>query len=233
MITEEFSRTESLIGTDNLKKIQNKTVAVFGLGGVGSYTTEALARCGIKNFLLIDNDKVSISNINRQLYALHSTIGMLKTEVAKNRILDINPECNVKTYPIFYLPETENQIDLSSVDYIIDCIDTVTAKILLAKKADMFHVKQISCMGTGNKIDPTKFVITDIFKTNTCPLARTMRHELRKQNIAKLKVVYSTAEPIKAHVKNEKPGTPASISFVPSVAGLMIASEVVKDLIER
>lgn len=226
---EELSRTESLIGSENLKKLRTKTIAVFGLGGVGSFATEALARCSIENFILVDNDKISLSNINRQLYALHSTVGRLKTEIASERILDINPICNIKQFPLFYLQDTADKIDLSGVDYIVDCIDTVSAKILLAEKAQMFHVKHISSMGTGNKLNPFKFEITDISKTSVCPLARVMRYELRKRNIEHLKVLYSQEKPIETTDKKN----PASISFVPSVAGLMIAGEVIKDLLEN
>jgi tRNA A37 threonylcarbamoyladenosine dehydratase len=224
---EEFSRTEKLIGAEKLNILQKKKVAVFGLGGVGSYACEALARCGISQFVLVDNDIISLSNINRQLYALHSTIGKNKVEVAKDRILDINPAATVQTYKTFFLKETASSIDLSDCDYIIDCIDTVSAKILLAEISVQLQIPFISSMGTGNKTDPTKFEITQIEKTSVCPLARVMRRELKNRGIKNINVVYSKEEP-----KNcSRP--PASISFVPSVAGLLIASKVVKDLCQN
>ena len=223
-----FSRTELLLGNEKLNSLKDKKVAIFGLGGVGSFVTEGISRCGIGNFILVDNDEISPSNINRQLYALQSTIGKKKTELAKERILDINPQANIETFDIFYLPETENQIDLSDCDYIIDAIDTVSAKLLLIEKAKEFNIPIISSMGTGNKLNPFLFQITDIRKTSVCPLARVMRQELKKRkyfdNKANLKVLFSTEKP----VSSIRP--PASISFVPSVAGLMIASEVIKDL---
>lgn len=220
----EFSRSIQLIGLENLEILNKSKVAIFGLGGVGSYALEALARIGIGNFILIDNDTVSLSNINRQLIALHSTVGQLKVDVAKKRILDINPKVNVQTFAQFYLPDNANNIDLSHCNYIVDCIDTVTAKVFLAENAFHQNIPIISSMGTGNKIDATKLVITDINKTHTCPLAKIIRLELRKRDIKKLKVVYSTEIPL------VKTNPPASISFVPSVAGLLIAQEVVKDL---
>lgn len=227
-IQRTFSRTELLIGKENIENLRDKKIAIFGLGGVGSFVTEGIARCGINNFILVDNDEISPSNINRQLYALQSTVGRKKTELAKERILDINPFANVQTYNIFYLPETESQIDLSDCDYIIDAIDTVSAKLLLIEKAKEFNIPIISSMGTGNKLNPFLFQITDIRKTSVCPLARVMRQELKKRkyfdNKANLKVLFSTEKP----VSSIRP--PASISFVPSVAGLMIASEVIKDL---
>ena len=228
-IQRTFSRTELLIGKENIENLRDKKIAIFGLGGVGSFVTEGIARCGINNFILVDNDEISPSNINRQLYALQSTVGRKKTELAKERILDINPFANVQTYNIFYLPETESQIDLSDCDYIIDAIDTVSAKLLLIEKAKEFNIPIISSMGTGNKLNPFLFQITDIRKTSVCPLARTMRYELKKRgynskSLKNLKVLFSTENP----VSNIRP--PASISFVPSVAGLMIASEVIKDL---
>ena len=231
-IQRTFSRTELLIGKENIENLRDKKIAIFGLGGVGSFVTEGIARCGINNFILVDNDEMSPSNINRQLYALQSTVGRKKTELAKERILDINPFANVQTYNIFYLPETESQIDLSDCDYIIDAIDTVSAKLLLIEKAKEFNIPIISSMGTGNKLNPFAFQISDIFKTSVCPLARTMRYELKKRgynskSLKNLKVLFSTENP----VSNIRP--PASISFVPSVAGLMIASEVIKDLCNK
>lgn len=222
----EFSRTERLIGSDNLLKLKNKNVIIFGLGGVGSYVAEALARCGIGRMTVVDKDTVDITNINRQLYALHSTLGRNKADVAKERILDINPECEVTSIVKMYLPENADEFNLSQYDYIIDAIDNVTAKIDLAIKSQEMHIPIISSMGTGNKLDPTAFKITDIYKTDTCPLCRVMRRELKSRGIRKLKVLYSTEIP-----HNDGERTPASISFVPSTAGLIIASEVVKEML--
>ena len=237
---DKFSRTNLLIGEDNLNKLKNSKVAVFGIGGVGSYVVEALARAGIGNFIIVDNDTVSESNINRQLIALNSTIGKLKVDVAYDRIKDINKDAIITKYNKFFLPNTEEIID-DSVDYIIDCIDTITSKIELVLRANNYNIKISSCMGTGNKLDPTQFKISDIYKTSICPLAKVMRHELKKKNIKHLKVLYSTEVPIKIDnekskelLKNSKKRQiPGSISFVPSVAGLIIASEVVKDLINE
>ncbi len=223
----EFSRTERLIGKENLEKLKNKNIIIFGLGGVGSYVAEALARCGIGKMTVVDKDTVDITNINRQLYALHSTIGKNKADVAKERILDINPNCKVTPIVKMYLPENADEFNLSQYDYIIDAIDNVTAKIDLAVKSQELNVPIIASMGMGNKLDPTAFKITDIYKTDTCPLCRVMRHELKTRGIKKLKVLYSTEIP-----KNDGERTPASISFVPSTAGLIIAGEVVKDLIK-
>ncbi|MBE6347602.1 MAG: tRNA threonylcarbamoyladenosine dehydratase [Spirochaetaceae bacterium] len=227
-----FSRTELLIGKENIEKLRDKKVAIFGLGGVGSFVTEGIIRCGIKNLILVDNDEISPSNINRQLYALQSTIGKKKTDLAKERCLDINPLANIQTFNLFYLEETQNQIDLSDCDYIIDAIDTVSAKLLLIENAKKLNVPIISSMGTGNKLNPFAFQISDIFKTSVCPLARTMRYELKKRGynsktLKNLKVLFSTEIP----ASSIRP--PASISFVPSVAGLMIASEVIKDLCNK
>lgn len=231
-IQRTFSRTELLIGKENIKKLRDKRVAIFGLGGVGSFVTEGIIRCGIKNLILVDNDEISPSNINRQLYALQSTIGKKKTDLAKERCLDINPLANIQTFNLFYLEETQNQIDLSDCDYIIDAIDTVSAKLLLIENAKKLNVPIISSMGTGNKLNPFAFQISDIFKTSVCPLARTMRYELKKRGynsktLKNLKVLFSTEIP----ASSIRP--PASISFVPSVAGLMIASEVIKDLCNK
>lgn len=221
-----FSRTERLIGKDALKKLQNSNIIIFGLGGVGSYTAEALARSGVGKMTVVDKDTVDITNINRQLYALHSTVGKPKAEVAKSRILDINPECDVTAVQKMYLPETSEDFMLSQYDYIIDAIDNVTAKIDLAVKAEQFGIPIISSMGTGNKLNPTEFKISDIYKTSVCPLCRVMRSHLKKQGVRKLKVLYSEETPI-----TDGERTPASISFVPSVAGLIIAGEVIKDII--
>lgn len=221
----EFSRTERLIGKNGLEKLKNANIIIFGLGGVGSYTAEALARCGVGKMTVVDKDTVDVTNINRQLYALHSTIGKNKADVARERILDINPKCQVVSVVKMYLPENAEDFNLSQYDYIIDAIDNVTAKIDLALKAQELNIPILSSMGTGNKLDPTAFKITDIYKTDTCPLCRVMRRELKAKSIKKLKVLYSTETPI-----NDGERTPASISFVPSTAGLIIAGEVIKDL---
>lgn len=223
---EQFSRTELLIGKKGIEKLQNAKVAIFGIGGVGSFVVEALVRAGIENFILVDNDEISITNLNRQIIATRETIGKLKVEVAKQRILEINPNANVEIYPEFFMPNSKELLD-ETVDYIIDCVDTVTAKIELVLRARKMNIPIISCMGTGNKLDPTRFEVTDIYKTSVCPLAKVMRKELRTRGIEKLKVVYSREEPIK---QNEEIKVPASISFVPSVAGLIIAGEVIKDI---
>ena len=227
---EQFSRAELLIGKQGIEKLQNAKVAIFGIGGVGSYVVEGLARAGIKNFILIDNDKVDITNINRQIIATTKTIGMPKVEVAKNRILEINPKANVETHIEFFMPDTKELLD-DTVTYIIDAVDTVTAKIELIVRANKMNIPIISSMGTGNKLDPTKFEVTDIYKTSVCPLAKVMRKELKSRNIKRLKVVYSKEEPIKISEEAIKNKTPGSISFVPSVAGLIIAGEVVKDIL--
>jgi tRNA A37 threonylcarbamoyladenosine dehydratase len=223
----EFSRTERLIGKDGLEKMKNANIIIFGLGGVGSYVAEALARCGVGKMTVVDKDTVDITNINRQLYALHSTVGRNKADVAKERILDINPQCKVTAVVKMYLPENADEFNLSQYDYIIDAIDNVTAKIDLAIKSQEMNIPIIASMGTGNKLDPTAFKITDIYKTDTCPLCRVMRRELKQRGVKKLKVLYSTEIP-----HNDGERTPASISFVPSVAGLIIASEVVKDMMK-
>ena len=231
-MSEKFSRTELLIGKEGIEKLKNAKVAIFGIGGVGSYVVEGLARAGIGSFILIDNDNVSESNINRQIIATTKTVGMSKVEVAKKRILEINPEANIEIYQEFFMPETKGIID-STITYIIDAIDTVTAKIELVQRANNLNIPIISCMGTGNKIDPTQFQITDIYKTSVCPLAKVMRKELKSRGIKKLKVLYSKEEPKKIHNSNNtEKRVPASISFVPSVAGLIIAGEVVKDILK-
>lgn len=245
----QFSRTELLIGKEGIEKLSKAKVAVFGIGGVGSYVVEGLARAGIGNFILVDDDKVCATNINRQIIATKLTIGQAKVEVAKKRILDINSEANVDIHQEFFMPDSEEILD-KSVSYIVDAVDTVTAKIELAVRANKLEIPIISCMGTGNKLDPTRFEVTDIYKTSICPLAKVMRKELRTRGIEKLKVVYSKEEPIKPEqyvdascktncvchtetkgnctVRNQVPG---SISFVPSVAGLIIAGEVIKALL--
>ena len=235
---EQFSRTELLIGKKGIEKLSSAKVAIFGLGGVGSYVLEALVRAGVGNFILVDNDVVSMSNINRQLIATHSTIGKNKVDVAYQRALDINPNVKIETFKQFFTPESDDIID-SSVDYVVDCIDTVASKIELVLRAKKLNVPIISSMGTGNKLDPTKLEVTDISKTSVCPLAKVVRKELRNRGITKLKVVYSKEEPIKASAKyegveeNSGKRVPGSISFVPSVAGLIIASEIVKDILNK
>lgn len=228
-----FERTALLFGENAINTLASKKIAVFGVGGVGGYVCEALVRSGIGSFDLFDNDKVCLSNLNRQIIALESTVGMYKTEAMKNRMLDINPNVTVNCHNVFYLPENADDFDLSQYDYVIDAIDTVSAKIELAKRCHSLGVNIISAMGAGNKINPCSFVVTDIFKTSVCPLARVMRRELKKANVDKLKVVYSVEEAIKPQVNNNETGKKlvGSCSFVPSVCGLIIASEVIKDLI--
>lgn len=230
----QFSRTALLIGGENLDKLKKARVAVFGVGGVGGYVAEALARAGVGTLDLIDKDTVSESNINRQIVALHSTIGRLKTEVMAARIKEINPNATVYTHNVFYLPETAGQFDFSAYDYVVDAIDTVSGKIALIQQAKKANTPVISSMGTGNKLDPTRFEVADIAKTSVCPLARVMRRELKKRGIEQVKVVYSKEEPINSGLADEESGKaiPASISFVPSVAGLILAGEVIKDLIK-
>lgn len=225
----QFSRTEMLIGADALEKLKKSRVAVFGVGGVGSFVVEALARSGVGTLDLIDNDTVNITNINRQIIALHSTVGKYKVDCAKERILDINPDAKVNVYKTFYLPENADDFDFTKYDCIVDAIDTVTAKIDIICRAETLKIPVISSMGTGNKLDPTLFEVTDIYKTEGCPLARVMRRELKARGVKKLKVVYSKEKPQKCGEENGKP-IPASIAFVPSVAGLIIAGEVIKTL---
>lgn len=231
-MVNEFSRTELLIGSNGMEKLKNSHVAVFGVGGVGSYIAEALARSGVGTLTLIDNDVVSVTNINRQLIALHSTVGMKKTDVAKQRILDINPNAVVNAIDCFY---TGNEIDLQNFDYIADAIDSVASKLALIENAYRLNIPLISSMGTGNKLDPMKLTVTDIYKTEMCPLAKVMRHELKKRDVKRLKVVYSTEKPCEHKAESEeitpKRKTIGSVSFVPSVAGLIIAGEIVKELI--
>lgn len=227
---EQFSRTELLIGKEKVEKLNKSKVAIFGIGGVGSYVVEGLARAGVGKFVLIDKDKVDITNLNRQIIATHKTIGKAKVEVSKERILEINPNAEVEIHEEFFLPESEGILD-ETVDYIVDAIDTVTAKIELVMRANKLNIPIISSMGTGNKLDPTRFEVTDIYKTEVCPLAKVMRKELKQRGIKKLKVVYSKEEPVKIIHKEGKKQPPASISFVPSVAGLIISGEVIKDLI--
>ncbi|MFA9464466.1 MAG: ThiF family adenylyltransferase [Velocimicrobium sp.] len=234
-MVDQFSRTELLIGKAGIERLKSARVAVFGVGGVGGFVVEALARSGVGAFDLIDNDKVSLTNINRQIIATHKTIGRDKVEVMKERIQEINPNATVNTYPIFLLPENRNIFDFKNYDYVVDAIDTVTAKIELVLMAEGAKVPIISSMGAGNKMDPTKFEVADIYKTKVCPLAKVMRRELRKRNVKGLKVVYSMEETLILEESEEEKGNkrslPGSISFVPSVAGLIIAGEVIKDLI--
>ena len=235
---EEFIRTEMIIGTENLKKLSDANVAIFGVGGVGGYVAEGIARCGVSKITLIDNDVVSVSNINRQIVALYSTIGKHKTEVMKERISDINKNADVTIVNDFYNAENKDCFEYEKYDYIVDAIDTVSSKILLVEAAKKYNIPIISSMGAGNKLTPTMFEVADIHKTSVCPLARVMRRELKNRGIKKLKVVYSKEETITPEIddKNNLPihknrVAPGSISFVPSVVGLIIASEVIKDLI--
>lgn len=225
----EFQRTEILIGKDNLQKLRNKKIAIFGIGGVGSYVAEALARVGINNLVLIDSDVVSITNINRQLVALHSTLNKPKVEVMRDRILDINPNAKVTIFKEFYNKESSSRLISEEYDYIVDAIDSVSSKLDLIIEANNRKIPIISSMGAGNKLEPTRFEVSDIYKTSVCPLARTVRKKLKQHGIKKLKVVYSKEEPKKNHEYN----FPASIVFVPSVVGLIIASEVVKDILKK
>ena len=247
----QFSRTELLVGADGMERLKNARVAVFGIGGVGGYTVEALARSGVGTLDLIDDDKVCLTNINRQIIATRSTVGKYKVDVAKDRVLDINPDAQVNTYKTFYMPDTAEQFDFSQYDYVVDAIDTVTGKIELIMQADKTKTPIISSMGAGNKMDPTAFRVADIYKTNVCPLAKVMRRELKKRGICKLKVVYSEEKPMTPvddmaiSCKTNcicPPGTvrkctqrrqvPGSNAFVPSVVGLIIAGEVIKDILK-
>ena len=230
----QFSRTELLIGKDGLEKLSKAKVAIFGIGGVGGFVTEGLVRAGIGNIVLIDHDTVSESNLNRQIIATTKTIGKYKVDVMKERILDINPNANVEVHKEFFMPSSGTDIINDSLTYVVDCIDTVTAKIEIINRCKNLNIPVISAMGTGNKLDPSKFEITDISKTSVCPLAKVMRKELRNRGITNLKVIYSKEEPIKTCVIDEESHkqVPGSISFVPSVAGLMIAGEIVRDIIK-
>lgn len=231
---QEFERSELLLGEGGMERLSKARVAVFGIGGVGGHACEALARCGVGELHLFDNDRVSVSNINRQIVALHSTVGRYKTHVMKERIEDINPLARVVTYEAFYLPENADEYDLSQYDFVIDAIDTVSAKLELAVRCSNLSVPIVSCMGTGNKLRPDMLEIEDIYKTSVCPLARVMRRELKARGIKKLLVLYSREEPIKAVVRESGSPrhAPGSVSFVPSVAGLIIASYVVRRLTE-
>ena len=234
----QFSRTELLIGEDGLKKLKNSRVAIFGIGGVGGHAIEALVRSGVGTIDIVENDVFSLTNINRQIFATHKTIGRNKVDVAKERLLEINPDLKINAYNTFFTPENSSDFDFANYDYVIDAIDTVTGKIELVVKSQESNTPIISSMGAGNKMNPTMFEISDIYKTSVCPLAKVMRQELKKRRIKKLKVVYSKEEPIKPIVSDElkasepnKRNIAGSNAFVPSVVGLIIASEVVKDLI--
>lgn len=245
-MTEQFSRTELLLGKEAMDRLAHARVAVFGVGGVGGYVCEALARSGVGALDLIDNDIVCLSNINRQIIATHKTVGRYKTEVMKERILDINPTARVQIHPCFFLPENADRFPFGEYSYVVDAVDTVTAKIELVMRGQAYHVPVISSMGAGNKLDPAAFRVADIYETKVCPLAKVMRRELKKRNVEHLKVVYSEEEPIKPaaagksgeginataeeSMRTQRRATPGSIAFVPSVAGLIIAGEVVKDL---
>lgn len=238
-MTDRFSRTEMLLGSDAMEKLRNARVAVFGLGGVGGYIVEALARSGVGALDIIDNDTVSITNLNRQIVAVEGTVGMPKTEAAKMRIMQINPDCKVTAYNTFYMPENSSDFDFAQYDYIADAIDTVTAKIELVMNANKYGTPIICSMGTGNKLNPAELEVADIYKTSVCPLARIMRYELKRRGIKKLKVVYSKEIPIvptgaaaeKCRAESTgKKNVPGSTAFVPAVAGMIIASEIVKDI---
>ena len=231
----QFSRTELLIGEEGISSLKKARVAIFGIGGVGGYVVEALARSGIGAFVLTDNDKVCLTNLNRQIIATHDTIGRYKTDVMLERIMSINPQAEVTLHRCFYLPETSGQFDFSSYDYVVDAVDTVTAKIDLIIRAKQAGVPVISCMGAGNKLDPSKFRVADIYETSVCPLAKVMRRELKKRGIKGLKVVYSTEQPLTPGETSENTGrrsTPGSIAFAPSVAGLILAGEVIRDILK-
>lgn len=229
----QFQRTEMLIGEGNLQKLKNSRVAVFGIGGVGGHTFEALVRAGVGTLDIFDSDNVDITNLNRQIIATHKTVGQLKTDAAEQRAKEINPQAVINKHNIFYGPENSAQFDFSQYDYIVDAIDSVTSKIELILKAQAAGTPIISSMGTGNKLNPQMLEISDIYKTSVCPLARVMRYELKKRGVKKLKVVYSKEEPIKAILNEKGRPVPASISFVPATAGLIIAGEVIKDLIRN
>lgn len=248
----QFSRTEILFGQEAMNRLKNSRIAVFGIGGVGGYTVEALVRSGVGAIDLIDDDKVCLTNLNRQIIATRKTIGKYKTDVMKERILEINPDCKVEVHKCFYLPENKDDFDFTQYDYIVDAVDTVTAKIQLVMEAQEKGVPIISSMGAGNKLNPAEFEVADIYKTSVCPLAKVMRRELKKRGVKKLKVVYSKEKPVRPiedmaiscrtncicppgaqHTCTERRDIPGSTAFVPSVVGMIIASEVIKDLVER
>ena len=245
----QFSRTQLLLGKEGMDALAGAKVAIFGIGGVGGYVVEALARSGVGSFVIVDDDKVCLTNINRQIIATRKTIGKYKVEVMRDRILEINPDAQVEMRQCFYLPENAHEFDFSGYSYVVDAVDTVTAKIEIIMRAQAAGVPVISCMGAGNKLDPTQFHVADIYKTTMCPLAKVMRHELKKRGVKKLKVVYSTEKPVRpledmsvscrshcvcppgtAHKCTERRDIPGSVAFVPPVAGLILAGEVIKDL---
>lgn len=232
MVSDENARTALLLGESGVKKLSESHVAVFGVGGVGGYVCEALARAGVGAIDIFDRDVVSISNINRQIIATHSTVGKSKVDVMKDRIHDINPECRVSANHVFFLPENADDFDLSIYDYIADAVDTVSAKTEIVKRANALGVPVISAMGAGNKLDPCAFEVSDIYKTSVCPLARVMRRELKAAKVKSLKVVYSKEEPHKSDVIDSESGkpVPGSVPFVPSVMGLIMAGEIIKDI---
>lgn len=234
MALNEFCRTELLLGEEGINKLKNSKVIVFGVGGVGSFVVEALTRAGIGNLILVDDDTVCISNLNRQVHATQTTVGKVKVEVMKERVLSINPNCNVEAKQTFITTDNIPEILTDDIDYVVDAIDTVTSKLALAEYCYKNNINLISSMGTGNKIDPTLFRVSDVYKTKVCPLAKVMRHELRKRGVKKLKVVYSEEIPMTPDrgekVESKKRQTPGSISFVPPVAGMIIGGEVIKEL---
>ncbi len=234
-MSDIFARCEMLLGKSGMEKLKNAHVAVFGVGGVGGYAIEALVRSGVGKIDIFDNDTVSTTNLNRQIIALQNTVGEYKVDVMKKRAQNINPQIEINAYNCFYMSDNADEYDLSKYSYIIDAIDTVSAKLELITRANMVSVPIISCMGAGNKLDATRFEVTDIYKTSVCPLARTMRRELKNRGIKKLKVVYSKEEPIKTGVIKEgtQKAIPGSVAFVPSVAGMICAGEVIKDLINQ
>ena len=227
----QFSRTELLIGKSGIERLKSSHIAVFGVGGVGGYVVEALVRCGIGEIDIIDNDKVHITNLNRQIIATHSTIGEYKVDAAEKRIKDINPDCKVTKFKTFFTPETSSEFDFSKYDYVVDAIDTVSGKIELVMKCNESETPIISSMGAGNKMHPEMFELSDIYKTSVCPLAKVMRQELKKRGVNKLKVVYSTETPIKRQLPLDEKSVPASNSFVPPAVGLIIAGEVIRTLV--
>ena len=231
---EELSRTQMLLGEAAMKKLKNSRVAVFGVGGVGGYVCESLVRSGVGHFDLIDSDTVSLSNINRQIIATHRSVGQYKVDVMKERMLDINPDVDVKVYRCFFLPENADDFPFEEYDYVVDAVDTVTAKIELVMKCKEKNVPIISSMGAGNKLNASAFLVADIYKTNMCPLAKVMRRELKKRGVRKLKVVYSEEKPLipQGEVNDGRRSTPGSVAFVPSVAGLIAGGEVIQDLIK-
>ena len=235
-MSEAFSRSELLLGAEAMARLHAARVAVFGIGGVGGHAAETLARAGIGALDLIDSDDVAVSNLNRQIFALQSTVGLPKVEAARRRLTDINPELRLRTYRCFYLPDTADQFDFTAYDYIIDAIDTVTGKLMLAERAYAAGTPIISVMGAGNKLDPTRFTVTDVYKTKMCPLARVMRKELKKRGIPALKVVYSeepALTPAPSGEESARRSVPGSVSFVPGVAGMIAAGEVIKDLMKE